>query len=207
MIPVLHVVDRDQARDLITSMPDAFGSLVSIWEPEGSFASGKWVEDWDGRKQVMMFDDAEYEGHPWYRPPTWDQMRDLVTFLEGVDTERPALFHCAAGVSRSTAAATAYLAIHLPREQVYEIPKILMSSIRETTGRGWREHSGHAPNRRMVWMFDQILDFDGALFEAVRLNYYAGRTPYNPQVEVSPEGVEPVVEKPDWLIMLEEAEE
>jgi predicted protein tyrosine phosphatase len=77
-------------------------------------------------------------------------VEQIVAFAADVDG--PTLIHCAAGISRSTAAGLILLALRTGpgrEEQAYE--------------HLFRVRPRAVPNRRMVWMADHLLGRNGAL--------------------------------------------
>jgi predicted protein tyrosine phosphatase len=78
----------------------------------------------------------------------------LVEFLREAHAAGPLLLHCAAGISRSMAAALIALALEEPGRERH-------------AARYLRERAPHAwPNRRIVTLADRLLRREGALLEA-----------------------------------------
>lgn len=92
---------------------------------------------------------------PGYVAPATSHVEELVSFLDGWDRDRPALIHCYAGVSRSTAAALILMSLNNPgRERAAALTL--------------RERAPHAqPNRRIIGIADRIMGLDGRLVDAV----------------------------------------
>jgi predicted protein tyrosine phosphatase len=88
--------------------------------------------------------------------PRADHISDMLIFSRGWDRCDPFLFHCWAGISRSTAAAFILLCdIHGPGRE-HEIARQL------------RYHAPHAqPNRLMVRHADELLRRDGRMIAAI----------------------------------------
>lgn len=92
---------------------------------------------------------------PGYVAPAHAHVETLVGFLDGWDRRRPALIHCYAGVSRSTAAALILLSLNNPGRE-------------HAAARTLRDRAPHAqPNRRIIGLADQIMGLDGRLIGAV----------------------------------------
>lgn len=92
---------------------------------------------------------------PGYVAPAQDHVEELVTFLDSWDRSRPALIHCYAGVSRSTAAALILMSLHNPGRE-------------HAAAQTLRDRAPHAqPNRRIIRIADQIMGLDGRLIGAV----------------------------------------
>lgn len=88
--------------------------------------------------------------------PERHHVAGLVDFLGGWDREAPLLIHCAAGISRSTAAALTALCLHSDGEDEAELARHL------------RRAAPHAsPNRRIVALADELMGRGGRLVAAV----------------------------------------
>jgi predicted protein tyrosine phosphatase len=79
----------------------------------------------------------------------------LVDFLGGWDREAPLLIHCAAGISRSTAAALTALCLHSNEDEA------------ELARRLRRAAPHAAPNRRIVSLADELMGRRGRLVAAL----------------------------------------
>ncbi len=92
---------------------------------------------------------------PGYVAPAHGHVEELVTFLDSWDRSRPALIHCYAGVSRSTAAALILMSLNNPGRE-------------HTAAQTLRDRAPHAqPNRRIIGIADQIMGLEGRLIGAV----------------------------------------
>ena len=92
---------------------------------------------------------------PGYVAPAHSHVEELVTFLDSWDRSRPALIHCYAGVSRSTAAALVLMSLNNPGRE-------------HAAAQTLRDRAPHAqPNRRIIRIADQIMGLDGRLIDAV----------------------------------------
>jgi len=111
---------------------------------------------------------------PGYVLPGGYHVGALVNFLRGWSGEQPILFHCLAGISRSTAAAL--IALTLDAEG------------RETEAAlTLRAAAPHArPNARMIALADDVLCRRGRLIEACRRMGSATRAASGPLVRLSP---------------------
>ncbi len=102
----------------------------------------------------LELDDIE-EPMPGHILPETDHVNALIEFARAWDGERPMLMHCAAGISRSMAAALAALC---SRSNLSE--RQLADHLRQA--------APHAkPNRRIARLADALLDRRGHLLEAV----------------------------------------
>ena len=96
--------------------------------------------------------DSEMEG---FQPPERRHIDQIIAFGRAWDPTTPAIVHCFAGVSRSSAAALTLVAIHNPGQEA-------------AAARLLRQCSPHAkPNRRMIAFADDALVLDGRLNQAV----------------------------------------
>jgi len=111
---------------------------------------------------------------PGYVLPDTNHVAALIDFLRGWSGNQPILFHCLAGISRSTAAAL--IALTLDAEG------------RETeAARALREAAPHArPNSRMIALADDALCRQGRFIEACRRMASATRAASGPLVRLSP---------------------
>jgi len=92
-----------------------------------------------------------------YTAPLVDHVDQLLQFVERWDRRAPMVFHCYAGISRSTAAAfTAVCALN-PRRNELEIAQAIR-----------RASMIAQPNARFVALADQALGRRGRMIEAVR---------------------------------------
>ncbi len=88
--------------------------------------------------------------------PSEQHLRQLVTFLGGWDRARPAVVHCFAGISRSSAAAFVALCALAPLRDEREIAWALRRASRIAT-----------PNPLMVQLADRLLGRNGRMVAAV----------------------------------------
>jgi predicted protein tyrosine phosphatase len=87
--------------------------------------------------------------------PQPGHVADLIEFIRSWKVERPMLIHCAAGVSRSMAAAFVSLCLRSGAEEM-------------SVARYLRNAAPHArPNRRIVALADEILDRRGSFLAAL----------------------------------------
>lgn len=120
----------------------------------------------------LEFDDIEVAHTRFgYVGATEEDVRRLVAFCKRVkDEPGPVLVHCAAGVSRSSAATLTLLAVLLgPDREADAVAHLL--DVQEWGGeQGFRDAGcGIRPNRRIVWLADEVLGRGGALFRHLML--------------------------------------
>lgn len=114
----------------IFSQEDAAAHGMGDWRSVVSIGSPGSEQPFMMCQNVLRleFDDVSYNTlttrRAGYQPPTIGDMRALVTFL--ATAEAPIMFHCAAGISRSPAAAIIYLrmrgmSVHMAHSMVGQI--------------------------------------------------------------------------------------
>jgi predicted protein tyrosine phosphatase len=89
--------------------------------------------------------------------PAAEHVRTLLTFVRGWERENPLVFHCFAGISRSTAAAYITACALAPERPEAEIAKALREASPAAT-----------PNARLVAIADDILGRGGRMVDGVR---------------------------------------
>ena len=150
----LIITDYDGAAQALGEETD-IRHVISIGDvddmPPASFGAHP------ARKLRLSFTDIERESPscPWYQPCQWADVEAIIAFAPGVDGLL--LCHCAAGISRSTAAALIVLASAFgPGREAEAV--MYLCEVRPQA----------FPNRRMVWMADTLLGREGALIAAHR---------------------------------------
>jgi hypothetical protein len=143
----------DDYEDLEIEGPfDAIISIVGT-TPGNSTPPGGW-EYWNALripKLRLEFDDVLEEGSRDLHAPTRQDVLSIINF--GGTLKGRTLIHCAAGVSRSTAAGLILLALRRsPQEAVEELYRIRKRA---------------RPNPRMVALGDTLLGLQGALVKAL----------------------------------------
>ena len=117
----------------------------------------------------LEFDDVEVEKHKvGYMGATFEDVLRLVNFCKRVK-EKPGniVVHCAAGVSRSSAATLVLLATLLGPDQEMDTVTHLVDVKEWSAEHGLRDSPcGIRPNRRIVWLADGILQRKGNLLQA-----------------------------------------
>lgn len=114
------------------------------------------------------------EPFPGYVLPDTNHVAALIDFLRGWSGNQPILFHCLAGISRSTAAALIALTLNAEGSET-------------EAARTLREAAPHArPNWRIIALADDALRRQGRLIEACRRMGSATRAASGPLVRLSP---------------------
>lgn len=170
-LPEFTIVERNMVPHILKNR--AYGSqvrwVISIGSPEDKPPAG-FADRSLASKLRLEFNDVTYH-RPWagYQAPQEDDIRRLVAFGERAKDGR-VLVHCAAGVSRSSAAALILLAMRHGMGNEMAAMEQLLADTKTATGLKLRNHEMITPNRRMVWLADQVLERGGALYEALLLN-------------------------------------
>lgn len=154
--PPLTIADFHGAASLIAGPTGpALRHLISLGDPGSAPPAG--FDAHPARKLRLEFDDIERPSPTcrWYVPCSWRDVERLVAFAAGV--RGPTLVHCAAGVSRSTAAAILLLCAQLGRGREADA----IATVCALRPQAW-------PNRRILWMGDALLELGGALIAADR---------------------------------------
>jgi predicted protein tyrosine phosphatase len=114
---------------------------------------------------TLRFDDI-VAVEPGCTLPTREHVQALLDFDAAAQPEEPLLVHCAAGISRSTAAMAVLLAARHPA-----LTDEIFAAIRTIRPRAW-------PNSLVVTLGDEMLGRRGALLAALRRHYeYQVRDP------------------------------
>lgn len=155
-LPPLTIADFDGAAALLAGPAGpALRHVVSLGDPGSAPPPG--FDAHPARKLRLEFDDIERPSPTcrWYVPCSWRDVERIVAFAAGV--KGPTLVHCAAGVSRSTATAILLLCAELGRGREADA----IATVCALRPQAW-------PNRRLLWMGDELLDLRGALIAADR---------------------------------------
>ena len=89
-------------------------------------------------------------------PPGRKHVESLLAFAHGWDRARPAVIHCYAGISRSTAAAYIIAAALAPERDEHEMAQALRAASPSAT-----------PNPRLIAVADELLGRNGRMVEAI----------------------------------------
>ena len=129
-------------------------NILSIGAPEGfGYLPQGYVEHPCTNKLRLGFDDIERHSEV-YTAPSWDHVQEILDFTSRVQGH--VLTHCAAGVSRSSAAAWIVLcAVSVPGNELELLTKLK------------RQRACIRPNRRLVWMADELLGREGRMKDAI----------------------------------------
>jgi len=158
------VVDVFAAMQLVRHPDTKPDALVSIWD-RGTEAVAQygWPSSVPGL--VLEFDDVLVDKplHG-YVAPTRADVEPLVALAPTLQGR--VLVHCAAGISRSSAATLILFATRFGPGRELDAVRALLGSRERTERRGWRT-GGVSPNRTMIVLADEILGRHGSLVETV----------------------------------------
>ncbi len=151
-MPTLHVCSLSRLNETMAAVgPSHLVSLIGTGarvERPASIAP-------DRHLSISVNDIVEpMEGYVLAGP---EHMERLISFVRGWDREKPLLFHCWAGISRSTAAAYIAACTLAPEKDEQELAHALREAAPSAT-----------PNARFVALADDILGRQGRMIEAIR---------------------------------------
>lgn len=185
-MPRITIASYDEAHALLGASPTNYRHVVSINDPDQH--PPETLAGHSARSLVLHFHDVVESTELWPEAPTLHDVRAIVRFARAIKQGDATLVHCAAGISRSSAAALTILAAK-------------QSPTREGAEVAHREllcaKTAIRPNRAIIKHADSILGFDGHLLR-VRDEIF----PPCPEIE----GLSFMLEGLDELF-LEEAEE
>ncbi len=104
---------------------------------------------------ILRFNDIA-EPMPGYIAPSVEHVEALLDFARSWNRVKPLLFHCYAGISRSTAAAYICACASMPQRAEEEIASELRTASPSAT-----------PNPRMIALADNILNRNGRMISAI----------------------------------------
>src|SRR3990172_5590703 len=111
LFPQITILSREEAqRVLRSSHGDSITHVISLSEPEQEPPVELALHN--GRHLILQFHDVTNTKYG-YVPPTSKQVEGIIRFAHSIKPEHRLLCHCAAGISRSSAAALTVLASKL----------------------------------------------------------------------------------------------
>ena len=164
-IPKISICSWKEAQNRLISKPNEYESLISIGGKKtenNQYPTPQGFDEFSGRKIRLEFDDLIFPIplilNMGYLPPTSEDVAKIINFCQGI--QGPTLIHCAAGISRSSAAALILIALKM--------------------GAGHEEEAVHHlitlkdkdpdifPNEMMLAFADEIMDLEYRLVNAFR---------------------------------------
>jgi len=151
-MPTLHVCPLSRLHETVAAIgPSHVVSLLGVGatiERPASIAPERHLV-------VSVSDIVEpMEGHVLAEPK---HMEQLLAFIRAWDRRKPLLFHCWAGISRSTAAAYVAACALAPERDEAELARSLREAAPSAT-----------PNARLITLADNLLGRQGRMVEAIR---------------------------------------
>lgn len=130
------------------------------------------------------FDDIEKERNlAGYFGCTEQNIEDLISWCRATaEIEGLTVVHCAAGISRSSAALLGLLRVLSGEGSEAECLETLQKIATSSLDRGYRTHDFIRPNRRIVDILDRKLGLNGVLFDEVAkgpISFIYRNSPYD----------------------------
>lgn len=175
LLPLVFVLPREGAFVAMTDHPD--WALISISDPGTAPYCRPLEVRTTGPRLDLQFDDLARcapANHPELVPPQREHAEAIVGFARQLIHNPPEalVVHCAVGFSRSPAAALGVFATWLGPGQDRLACKRVTEACRAGVAHGWRAEASNAPNRRLVALFDRVLDRRHDLVQAWLDHYY-----------------------------------
>lgn len=163
--PRISIMSYDLAENVLGStVGNKFTHVISINNPDAE--PPKPLEHHNGKHLVLHFHDISVNpGKGDFTKPGLDHVRALIKFAEDMDENSEVLCHCAAGISRSSAAALIILATK------YEVSSInAMKAVQDVLAIKNIIH----PNAIMVRLADEELGWGERLMAAHSSTFTGG---------------------------------
>jgi predicted protein tyrosine phosphatase len=150
-LPRITIASYELANDLLGSTAGlVYDHVISINNPKEE--PPRPLRAHQGRHLVMHFHDITGPGGGGMVPPSRKDVKRIIEFAEDIEEDHDVLVHCAAGISRSSAAALAVIASKLRPS-----PSNAQRAIKEVLDVKSIIH----PNRDMVVDTDKLLGYGG----------------------------------------------
>jgi len=163
--PRISIMSYDQAEGILGSrIGPQFTHVVSINNPEEGPPAP--LEKHPGKHLVLHFHDISVNpGKGDFTKPGRDHVKAIIKFAKDIDEDSEVLCHCAAGISRSSAAALIILATKMKISSINA-----MKAVQDVLAIKSIIH----PNAIMVRLADEELGWDGRLMAAHSSTFTGG---------------------------------
>ena len=161
--PSITIASYQHAYDLLASIGDQFTHVISINNPGED--PPRSLKAHKGKHLLLAFHDITDPPSGGMVPPSRKDVAKILAFAKGIEPEHEVLVHCAAGISRSSAAALAIIASKLkptPQNAMKAIETLL--AIKDIIH----------PNHNMVVDTDHLLGYGGHLRAAYASTFEGG---------------------------------
>ena len=164
-LPSLTISSYDHAENLLSTIGDRFTHVISINDPEEPPPSP--LQKHQGTHLILHFHDISEARFALggYTMPERQDVQRIIKFAEDLDSSSEVLVHCAAGISRSSAAALTVLASKLEpnSDSAVQAMQAVLAIKRMIH-----------PNARMVQFADELLGYGGHLVAAHSSTFQGG---------------------------------
>lgn len=162
MLPRISIVSQPEAQRRLLEEPEDYDYVVSLGPSQAKYKPPKGFDEFPGQKLRVEFDDIVFASPTMlqmgYIPPSRDDVKQILEFVKKIDG--PSLFHCQAGISRSSASALIHIADKLgPGEEVAAVNYLKQLEDKS---------EDIFPNELILFYADELMERRGALTDAFR---------------------------------------
>lgn len=176
MLPRITIASFDLAHTLLGLSERNFHHVISINDPETR--PPETLAGHSARSLVLHFHDIIESRRNCLTAPSQDDVRQIIRFAHSIDAEHEVLIHCAAGISRSSAAALTVLASKLKPSKTNA--KKAIRAVLEAK-------SSIYPNSIMITHADKLLGYKGDLMSVYETSFGSTRVPFGDLDDLAPE--------------------